>query len=101
MMDTVWSERATCAYKSNGTVYVGTLNGLYAVDKERKKIYLGDSNKLFKTRIAAIEGSADGAVWIATSGGGMIEYRDGKVIRNITTKDGLPAIFAGHLHFNR
>jgi len=88
-IDTVWSDRSTCVYELNDTNYVGTLNGLYAIGANKGFIFLGAKNESLRKRIAVIKGTSDGTVWIGTSGNGLVSYRDGKILHNLTIKDGL------------
>ncbi|MBS1597638.1 MAG: histidine kinase [Bacteroidetes bacterium] len=88
-IDTIWSDRATCIYKLKDTNYVGTLNGLVAISDDKGYTFVGEQNELLQKRIAAIRGSNDGTLWVGTSGSGLVAYSRGKVVRNITDKDGL------------
>ncbi|MBS1668529.1 MAG: histidine kinase [Bacteroidetes bacterium] len=84
-----WLGRSTCVLESLGLVFVGTLNGLYSVDSGRNINYLGNRFKLLENRINYLAESADGVLWVATNGGGIVGYKNGKIIYNITVKDGL------------
>ncbi len=87
--DIIWKDRATCAF-SNGKMFcIGTLNGLYIIDSNKKIIYLGDSNNVFRSRINAISKTNDGPIWVATNGSGIVAFKDNKIISNITESDGL------------
>jgi len=88
-LDTIWSDRSTCVYGLNDTNYVGTLNGLYAVGENKGFKFAGAYYESLKKRIAIIKGVGDGTICIGTSGNGLVLYRDGKIIRELTTKDGL------------
>lgn len=88
-MDRIWKERATCAFKNNGVAYIGTLNGLYALDSNKKITYLGNDHQIFQNRINAINSSIDGTLWVATNGGGIAAYKKNKIVLNITQKNGL------------
>lgn len=101
LLDTIWRERSTCVFRQNDTNYVGTLDGLYAVDKNSKIIFLGDRIPSLKKRIAAMDSSEDGTIWIATSGDGIVGYRHGEMIKNLKTFNGLTSdicrnIFVDH-----
>ncbi|MBS1597639.1 MAG: histidine kinase [Bacteroidetes bacterium] len=89
LIDTIWEDRSTCAYKLDDTTYVGTLNGLFGVAENKRFVFEGANNKLLKKRIAAIKSTDDGTLWIATSGNGLVAFRKGKIIRNLTTVNGL------------
>ena len=88
-VDTLWNERSTSAYMQSDTVYVGTLDGLYLILKDKTRIFAGKDEPLFRNDISAITGSGEGLVWIATNGSGMLGYRKGKIERRITVGDGL------------
>jgi len=87
--DTIWKERSTCAYKKGDFFYIGTLNGLYTVDSAKKIAYLGKAYKIFQNRINAISEAKDGALLVATNGGGIVIYKGNKVIFNIMERNGL------------
>jgi ligand-binding sensor domain-containing protein len=77
--DTVWDERATTVYEHGDTIYVGTLDGLSMVLKNKSVVFVGEKEPLLKNRINDIKESRDGLLWIATNGGGLIALRNGKV----------------------
>jgi ligand-binding sensor domain-containing protein len=88
--EAIWDERATTAHYSQGTFYIGTLDGLYKLSRQdRKKNFLGDEDPLLKSRIAAIRETQDGTLWIATYDRGIIAYKNKKVIFTISKNDGL------------
>ena len=89
IVDTFWTGRCTTVYSRQDTTYIGTLSGLYLVLKDKSVIYAGDSIPFLHKRIAAITGSADGTLWIACYDGGVIGYRQGKVITTLTHDHGL------------
>jgi len=89
VIDTIWPRRATCVHRQNGFYFVGTFNGLYTVDQNKKTVWLGDSDHCFTVRIIAMDSSADGTLWIATDGEGLIGYKDGRIIARITEQQGL------------
>ena len=88
-LDTLWRERSTALYYRADTVYFGTLNGLYRMAPDRQVTYLGRDIPFLKKRISSIAGSPDGTLWIASYDGGVIGYRDGRVITALTAKNGL------------
>ncbi|MDF2188761.1 sensor histidine kinase [Paraflavitalea sp. CAU 1676] len=85
----VWHGRSTCSYVQGGTYYVGTLSGLHTVDSLGQQQFLGDSFPIFKSRIAAIAAAADGTLWIATNGRGIVGFRNGQIIHTIKSANGL------------
>jgi ligand-binding sensor domain-containing protein len=85
ILDTIWRGRATTIYLKNDTAYVGTLNGLYIVTKEKKIIHLGEKS-LLRKRISGMVESKDGSLWIATYNSGVIRYKDNKILSEITTE---------------
>ncbi len=98
--DTIWNDRATTVYYRNDTTYIGTLNGLYVLKKNRSVIYLGKSYAIFKERIADITEAANGSLWIATYGSGIAEYRDNKIITTIKTDQGLTSNICSNLFYS-
>ena len=89
IIDTLWDERATCVYSNNETIYIGTLKGLYRINPGKEIQYLGEHNKLFQTRVAAICEDANQVTWIATQGEGLIAWKNNRIIKHITRYDGL------------
>jgi len=88
--DTILHERGTAIYANNDTVYIGTLNGLYRVLLPGKtQQNLGSKSPLLRNRIAAITEDLNHVVWVATYGEGIIAWKDGRVVKQISEKDGL------------
>lgn len=89
--DMVWPIRATTAHysKSNECFYIGTLEGLYKVTKQKQVRYVGDDTSLLRNRIASIQEATDGTMWIATYDRGVIKYKGDKVLDHISKEDGL------------
>jgi Histidine kinase/Y_Y_Y domain/Two component regulator propeller len=89
LLDTLWPSRATCGCLSGDTCYVGTLNGLYAIPRNKKAFCLGDRFPVLKARIAALQPASDGTLWIATYGEGLAAYKDGRLLTVLNTGTGL------------
>jgi two-component sensor histidine kinase len=88
--DTLLRQRATCGVCYHGNYYIGTLGGLIKIDSATKKItVLYDLFPAFKERITAIKRGIHDDLWIATSGNGLIHFKDDKIIRTIKEEDGL------------
>ncbi|MFL5745099.1 MAG: two-component regulator propeller domain-containing protein [Niastella sp.] len=87
--DTIWRERATCAFARNDTFYIGSLNGLYRLLPNGAKQFLGDRFALFRARIAAITRDTNNVLWVATFGGGLVAFRNEKIIAHIKQEQGL------------
>ncbi len=83
IVDTIADGRSTCAIESSGSYYVGTLNGLYKVDKGKSKVYLGGLDKALSSKISFIAKSPDSIIWIATSGNGVIGLKNDKVFARV------------------
>jgi ligand-binding sensor domain-containing protein len=89
-LDILWKRRTTAAICTrDGTYYFSDLEGLHRLGKDGKIDFLGTKNKDFTNLIAAFGESLDSTIWIATDGGGLIGYKNDKVIAHITTDDGL------------
>ena len=87
--DTIWHERAICAFARNDTFYIGSLNGLYRLLPNGAIQFLGDKFALFRNRIAAINRDANNVLWVATFGGGLVAFKNEKIIAHITQEQGL------------
>jgi ligand-binding sensor domain-containing protein/signal transduction histidine kinase len=71
----------------NGIIWAGSTLGLYRIENDRAvNIPLPDS--LPFSGIFEIQGDRDGTLWLGSTGGGIIRYKDGK-FKAITPKDGL------------
>ena len=86
---TIWTGRSVCSCQQDSLFYIGTISGLYSLVPGKKPCFLGDSNPVFRTRIAVIKPSPDGTLWIGTCGQGIAGYKDGRVLISLTEKDGL------------
>jgi two-component sensor histidine kinase len=86
--DTLWRERTTTAFYYNDTIYSATLDGLLVLDKKKHAFFPGNTEPLLRNKITSITNIND-IIWIATYGVGVLGYYHGKVIMNITEKDGL------------
>jgi ligand-binding sensor domain-containing protein len=87
--DTIWQERATTAYAVNDTFYIGTLNGLYRLLPNGDKQFLGEKFAPFKSRIAAITRDTNNVMWVATFGGGLVAFKNEKIIAHFKQEQGL------------
>lgn len=83
-----WRERSTAIYFFRDTIYIGTLDGLFLVLKDRSRVDFGKRFPQFRNRIMAIRQSADSTLWIATFSG-VFGLRDGRIIASLTEQDGL------------
>jgi ligand-binding sensor domain-containing protein len=83
-----WDKRATAICRdTNGVLWLGTLEGLYRYSRG-VFTYLGAENPLFAKKIICIRRGADGSVWVATGGFGLVCIR-GSRIHTISSRDGL------------
>jgi ligand-binding sensor domain-containing protein len=90
IIDTLWRERTTTIFYSKGMIYIGTMNGLYMIGKDKSTVDLGQKIPLFKKRISAIVESKDGTLWVSSyDDSGVVGYKDGRVTAVITTREGL------------
>ncbi|WP_205508440.1 sensor histidine kinase [Longitalea arenae] len=98
--DTIWNNRTTsvCCYYND--YYIGTINGLYIVTKTKQVRYLGDECAPLRQRISYFARSTDGRLWIATYGAGVVCMKDGRVINQITTQEGLSSNICRTLFVN-
>ena len=85
----IWSGRATNAFRQGASNYIGTLNGLYETRSGTTASYLGDKIPAFRNRVNDIKASPDGTLWVATNGGGVIGYKNGRLLYNIDAASGL------------
>jgi len=87
--DTLWKDRTTCINYIDGSVFIGTLNGLYVLNSSGTVSNWGEKDRVLRKRISAVERGDDGSVWIATYGEGIIAFKDGHKVAAFTRKQGL------------
>ena len=71
-------------YEHEGTLWVGTAQGLFAVDYRAKKVrqFTMDQGGLSVNGILALAADGQGRLWIGTNGGGVLNY-DGQTFHPI------------------
>ncbi|HEY4336281.1 MAG TPA: histidine kinase, partial [Puia sp.] len=89
IQDTLYNDRATALCLLRDTVFAGKLDGLYGIANDRSVHFYGDKVPFLRRRISAITSSPDGTMWIGSYDGGVIGYRDGKVIASFSKAQGL------------
>jgi ligand-binding sensor domain-containing protein len=87
--DTVWPVRSTAIYKKDKNLFIGTLNGLYILDGQKKSTYAGDLHAALKSKISAICEDNTGIIWVATNGNGIVGYKEGRVLYWLNKDSGL------------
>jgi hypothetical protein len=99
--DTLLKLRATCGVIYQKGYYIGTLGGLIAIDSATKKITaLYNLFSSLRGRITSIKRGNNGDLWIATSGSGLVHFKDGKVIGGLKEKDGLTSDICTSLYID-
>jgi ligand-binding sensor domain-containing protein len=99
--DTIWKGRSTAVQELKGTIYVGTLHGLYAIRKDEPPVDLGLLDPAFKDRIATLNGSEDGSLWVGTTNDGLLRFKDGQILERFTTANGLTSNTCGTVLVDR
>jgi hypothetical protein len=89
VLDTIWPYRSTAVCFYNNQYHVGTSDGLFVVNKDKTATFLGDSIPALRHRTSYFARSPDGSLWIATYGGGVVQMRGNRLMRTITTRQGL------------
>jgi len=88
--DTLLKQRSTCGVIYHGNYYIGTIGGLIRIDAATKKItQLYNLFSPFKARITAIKRGIGDDLWIATSGSGLVHFRDDRILHVLKEEDGL------------
>jgi hypothetical protein len=87
-IDTIWQTRSTSAVRLGNTYYVGTLNGLIEIDVNTRKSKAVTQHPSLVRRITDLK-IADNSLWIATSDSGIVQLRDGMVVRTFSESNGL------------
>ncbi len=80
--------RLTCAIEDKDSrLLVGSKRGLYVFDKG-KISWLNEVDPLLKCPITQLMKGAEGAIWVATGGNGLLKLKNNKVTQ-LSVKDGL------------
>jgi ligand-binding sensor domain-containing protein len=87
--DTLWRGRTTALYYNADTLYIGTLKGLYVNVPGNAPRFLGKEFPFLQKRISALAASADGTLWIGSYDGGVVGWREGRIVAAIDRKTGL------------
>jgi hypothetical protein len=101
LTDTIWHERATCLFSNNDTIFVGTLSGLYMITPDKQVQYLGEKIKALRGRIAAVVEDDNHIVWVATTGLGLIGWRNGAPVQHLTRQNGLASNFCRTMFYHK
>jgi ligand-binding sensor domain-containing protein len=99
ILDTVWQQRATSVYADKDTVYIGTLNGLYKLPPGKQALYLGSEMRALSGRIAALSKDTNQVLWVGTAGDGLIAWKNGRLVKHLTSKDGLSSNICRRLFY--
>ncbi|MFT3907917.1 MAG: histidine kinase [Ferruginibacter sp.] len=81
-------ERSTAVCATDSGIYLGTLLGLKFFDRNKKMYSLGDKFPLLSGRITKMLVSKD-KLWVGTNDEGVICYDGKKIVKKISTKEGL------------
>jgi len=99
--DTIWRERSTKVFYHNGHYYIGTTNGLYAVQEGKAPVNLGQLHPALKRRITDIKRAGDSTLWISTSDQGIVALQNNRVVATITDSIGLSSNICKTLFIHR
>jgi two-component sensor histidine kinase len=100
VQDTIWPSRATSVCFYNNAYYIGTVNGLYIVTKDKQVRFMGDAFPSLRQRISYFSKSPDGRLWVATYGAGVICMINDRVVNHITTREGISSNICRTLFVN-
>ncbi|HEY6505836.1 MAG TPA: histidine kinase [Chitinophagaceae bacterium] len=88
--DTLLKQRATCGIEYHNDYYIGTLGGLIKINSATKKITeLFTLFPPFKGRITTLKRGINDDLWVATSGSGLVHFKNDKIVRVLKEEDGL------------
>lgn len=100
VQDTIWPSRTTSVCFYNNAFYIGTVNGLFIVTKNKQVRFMGDAFPSLRQRISYFCKSSDGRLWVATYGAGVICIVNDRVVNHITTREGISSNICRTLFVN-
>lgn len=89
IVDTVWKGRCTKVFYYDGNYYIGTLNGLSKVHKDKSYTYLGNLHPSLTRRITDIKAAGDGTLWVATADQGVVAFKNNRIVCILKDSNGL------------
>ena len=99
--DTLLRQRSTCGVIYHGDYYVGTLGGLIKISAATKAITeLYNLFPALKARITSVKRGINDDLWIATSGSGLVHFKNDTIIRTIKEEDGLTSDICTSLYID-
>ena len=98
--DTIWKERATAVLNDTDSTFIGTLNGLFVVRKNKTSYPLAAVEDFFNRRISNIKKAGDGIIWVSTYDAGLAAYKDGKITHHISDTNGLTSNICRNMFLN-
>lgn len=87
--DTIWRERCTKVFFTNGKYYIGTLSGLYEVNSDKSYFYLGKLHPVLSRRITDVKIDPQGVLWVSTSDKGVVGIKERKIKKVLDDTSGL------------
>lgn len=87
--DTLFKHRTSCSIELNNAYYTGTEDGLCKISYEKEIIQLYKKYPALSRRITTIITGNDNDLWVGTSGSGIINIKNDRIIRIIDETTGL------------
>lgn len=84
-----------------GTLWVGTYGGGLTRIRDGREEWVRLLPGMRDSVVLALHGARDGTLWVGTNSGGLSLVRDGRVVRTITTADGLAHNGVRHIREGR
>jgi len=100
IIDAIWSRRATAVCFYNNAYYIGNVDGLFIISKDKKVRYMGDTYPELRQRISYFSKSQDGTLWVAIYGAGVVCMKNDRIIKQITTEQGISSNICRTLFVN-
>lgn len=88
MEDYYYSRTSCIKYVSNGRIYAALENRLVYYNG-KTFVQFADTANYFNYRTGQLDTGPDSSLWVATLGNGVVQIKNGKVIRHLTEANGL------------
>lgn len=97
--DTIEYTRCTASTLYKNQFYIGYLDGFRIKNDQGATRYPGKDIPVLRHRVSSFLQTPDGSLWIATMGGGLVQWDGNKITRHFTIQQGMTSNVCRALYF--